>query len=142
MEHNIYFNSDSANKNILSALEELDDTFFIENLDSDDEKNVLNSSDNKVIPNSDDDIEVLEENFNEMHLSNFEFVENSDNFIEDEIFDELKLEIKKFFEEGKYSYCSKQQPYFEQIGYKRFLIWHSEFKGLDKKCRIWLLRDS
>ena len=32
--------------------------------------------------------------FNEIHLSNFEFVENSDNYIEDKVYDDLKLKIK------------------------------------------------
>ena len=96
MEHGIYFNNDGANENILSALEELDNTFFIENLSSNSEKS---ASDNEIISNSDniENVEDVEENFNEnfneMHLSNFEFMENSDNFIEDEVYDNLKLKV-------------------------------------------------
>ena len=51
MEYGINFSNDSANENILSALEELNNTFFIENDSSSDEKNV---SDNEVNPNFDD----------------------------------------------------------------------------------------
>ena len=39
MEYGINFSNDSANENILSALEELNNTFFIENDSSSDEKN-------------------------------------------------------------------------------------------------------
>ncbi|CAB5173433.1 unnamed protein product [Rhizophagus irregularis] len=94
MEYGINFNSDDANKNILSALEELDNTFFVENNSSSDEKNISDSDD---ISDS-DKIEDLVENFNEMHLNNFEFVENLDNYIEDKFYDNLKLKVKELFE--------------------------------------------
>ena len=74
MEHGIYFNNDSDNNDILSALAELNDTYLIENLSSDNENS---TSDSEVISNS-DDIENLEENFKEMCLNDFEFVENSE----------------------------------------------------------------
>src|SRR4051812_42651160 len=125
MEHGIYFNNDNANKSILSALEELDNTFFNEYSSSDDEKN---NSDSEVSSNS-DDIEELRENFNAMHLNNFEFVENSDNYIEDKIYDDLKLKVKEFFEKGK---CSCNSKCFEKIGYERFLAHRVEFESLDK----------
>ena len=34
MEYGIHFDNDNANKNILAALEEVDNTFFVENLSS------------------------------------------------------------------------------------------------------------
>ncbi|PKB93283.1 hypothetical protein RhiirA5_415157, partial [Rhizophagus irregularis] len=83
MEYGINFDNDNANENILSALAELNNTFFIENDSSSDEKSI---SDNEIIPNVndiEDDTQSLVENFNEMHLNNFEFMENSDSYIED-----------------------------------------------------------
>ncbi|RIA87616.1 hypothetical protein C1645_827556 [Glomus cerebriforme] len=78
-------NNDDANKNILTALEEVDNTFFVENSSSDSEEN---TSDHENV----DDIDNLNKNFNEMHLNNFKFVKNSNNFIEDEVYNKLKLE--------------------------------------------------
>jgi len=34
MEYGIHFDNDNANKNILATLEEVDNTFFVENLSS------------------------------------------------------------------------------------------------------------
>ncbi|CAG8567078.1 33_t:CDS:1, partial [Scutellospora calospora] len=65
-------------------------------------------------------------------LSEFEFVDSSDNYIEDKIYDELKLEVKKFFEKEKCS-CRSKQPCFNQIGYDQFLARQVEFESLDKK---------
>ena len=128
MEYGIHFNNDNENKSILSALAELDDTFFIENSSSDDEKNI---SDSEASFNS-DDIEQLRENFNEMHLNNFEFVENSDNYIEDKIYDNLKLKVREFFEKGKCTCRNYNDKCFEKIGYERFLARQVEFESLDK----------
>ncbi|EXX61866.1 hypothetical protein GLOIN_2v1484099 [Rhizophagus irregularis DAOM 181602=DAOM 197198] len=128
MEYGINFNSDDANKNILSALEELDNTFFVENNSSSDEKNISDSDD---ISDS-DKIEDLVENFNEMHLNNFEFVENLDNYIEDKFYDNLKLKVKELFEKKK---CSCNSNCFEKIGYERFLKRRVEFESLDKVMR-------
>src|SRR3984957_10482689 len=123
MEYGIHLNNDSTNENILVILEEVNNTFFIENVSSDSEENISDSS-NYGDREDNNDIDDLEENFNEMHLSNFEFVENSDNFIEDEIYDNLKLEVKKFFENGK---CSCNSKCFEKIGFERFLACRVEF---------------
>ncbi|RGB28919.1 hypothetical protein C1646_767246, partial [Rhizophagus diaphanus] len=70
MEYGINFDNDNANNNILSALAELNNTFFIENNSSSDEKSI---SDDEVISNFDDiedDTQSLVENFNEMRINN------------------------------------------------------------------------
>ena len=129
MEYGINFSNDSANENILSALEELNSTFFIENNSSSDEKNV---SDNEVNPKFDDvedGTQSLVENFNEMHLNNYEFVENFDSYIEDKVYNDIKLKVKEFFDKGK---CSCNSKYFEKIGYERFLTHQTEFESLNK----------
>jgi hypothetical protein len=46
---------------------------------------------------NDNDINNFNEDFNEMHLSNFEFVENPNNFIKDEVYNELKLKVEEIF---------------------------------------------
>ncbi|RGB23822.1 hypothetical protein C1646_773957 [Rhizophagus diaphanus] len=132
MEYGINFSNDSANENILSALEELNSTFFIENNSSSDEKNV---SDNEVNPNFDDvedGTQSLVENFNEMRINNLEFVENSDSYIEDKVYDDIKLKIKEFFDKGK---CSCNSKCFKKIGYERFLTRQTEFESLNKNMR-------
>ncbi len=86
MKYNIHFNNNSINKNILATLIKLNNIFFIENLSFDSKKNIL---DNKVFFNN-FDIKNLKKNFNEMHLSNFEFIKNSDNFIENKVYNNLK----------------------------------------------------
>ena len=137
MEYGINFSNDSANENILSALEELNNTFFIENDSSSDEKNV---SDNEVNPNFDDiedDIQSIVENFNEMHLNNYEFVENSDSYIKDKVYDDMKLKVKEFFDKGK---CSCNSKCFEKIGYERFLTRRIEFESLDKSMRDMVIK--
>jgi hypothetical protein len=93
MEYGIHFDNDSANENILAALEEVNNTFFVEDLSSNSEENASDSSNHE----DDNDIDNLDENFNEMHLNNFEFIENPDNFIEDEVYNELKLKVEEFF---------------------------------------------
>jgi len=114
MEHGINFNNNSANETILAALEELNNTFFIENSSSESEKN---TSDDDVASNS-DNILNFEENFSKISLNDFEFVENSDNYIEDKVYDELKLKVREFFESGK---CTCRSNCFESISYERFL---------------------
>ena len=128
MKYSIHFSNDSANETILSALEELNNTFFIENSSSESEKNI---SDNHT-SDSDSDIKSLETNFNKIHLNNFEFVENPDNYIEDDIYDDLKSKVKKFIKEGKCS-CHSKDNCFEKIGYEQFLAYRIEFENLDKK---------
>ncbi|PKK47984.1 hypothetical protein RhiirC2_761752, partial [Rhizophagus irregularis] len=125
MEYGINFDNDNANENILSVLAELNNTFFIENNSSSDEKSI---SDNEVIPNVndvEDDTQSLVENFNEMHLNSFEFMENSDSYIEDKVYDDIKLKVKGFFDKGK---CTCNPKCFEKIGYERFLTRQMEFE--------------
>ncbi|PKK55744.1 hypothetical protein RhiirC2_759461, partial [Rhizophagus irregularis] len=98
---------------------ELNNTFFIENDSSSDEKSI---SDNEIIPNVndiEDDTQSLVENFNEMHLNNFEFMENSDSYIEDKVYVDIKLKVKEFFDKGK---CTCNSKCFEKIGYERLLL--------------------
>src|SRR5271170_5659298 len=123
MEYGIHFNNDNANKNILAALEEVDNTFFVENLSSNSEENTSDRSNHE----DDNDINNLDENFNEIHLNDFEFVENPDNFIDDEVYNELKLKVGEFFQSGK---CSCSSNCYEKIGYERFLIRRIEFESL------------
>ncbi|GES98234.1 hypothetical protein GLOIN_2v1484099 [Rhizophagus clarus] len=117
MEYGIYFNNNSANENILAAITELENIFFIENSSSDDEKNTSDNEEVEVSSNNSNDIENLEENFKEMRLNNFEFTENNDNYIEDIVYDDVKLKVKKFFS-GK---CSCSFKCFEKISYEQFL---------------------
>ncbi|PKY62569.1 hypothetical protein RhiirA4_527648, partial [Rhizophagus irregularis] len=137
MEYRINFNNNNANENILSALAELNDTFFIENNSSSDEKSV---SDNEVISNFSDieeDTQNLDENFNEMHLNSHEFVENNDSYIEDKVYDDIKLKVKEFFDKGK---CSCNPKCFEKIGYERFLTRRMEFEGLNKNMQDMVIK--
>lgn len=126
MEYGIYSNDDNINKAISEALEGLNNLFFIEDSNSEDEQESNLISIEDEIPEFDDNIHL--------NKNKFEFIETPNSFIEDEVFDELKLKIKKFFEERKCS-CHSKQPCFEQIGYERFLMRRSEFEGLDKKMR-------
>jgi hypothetical protein len=71
----------------------------------------------------------MNKNFENLHLNNFEFIENTDNYIEDKVYNDLKLKVKKIFESGKYS-CNSNC--FEKIGYERFLERRAEFEGLDR----------
>ncbi|PKC73669.1 hypothetical protein RhiirA1_437444 [Rhizophagus irregularis] len=137
MEYGINFDNDNANENILSALAELNNTFFIENDSSSDEKSI---SDNEIIPNVndiEDDTQSLVENFNEMHLNNFEFMENSDSYIEDKVYVDIKLKVKEFFDKGK---CTCNFKCFEKIGYERFLTRRIEFEALNKDMRNMVIK--
>jgi len=93
MEYGIYFNKDGANENISAALMDLKNTFFIENSDSDNKKSTSDGEIEVASNNDYDDIENFEENFEEICLNNFEFTENYDNYIEDKIYDDLKLKV-------------------------------------------------
>ncbi|CAB4491667.1 unnamed protein product [Rhizophagus irregularis] len=137
MEYGINFDNDNANENILSALAELNNTFFIENDSSSDEKSI---SDNEIIPNVndiEDDTQSLVENFNKMHLNNFEFMENSDSYIEDKVYVDIKLKVKEFFDKGK---CTCNFKCFEKIGYERFLTRRIEFEALNKDMRNMVIK--
>jgi hypothetical protein len=118
----------------LAALEEVNNTFFVENLSSNDEENIsdnLNHEDNN-------DIDNLNEDFNEMRLSNFEFVENPNNFIEDEVHNELKLKVEEIFRSGQ---CSCSSSCYEKIGYKRFLTRRMEFESLNKNMHDMVIKE-
>ncbi len=136
MKYGIHFDNDSANKSILATLTELDDTFFIKNIENSSSESEKNTSDNEVLSNS-DKIESLKENFDKIHLSNFEFMENSDNYIEDKIYDNLKLKVKKAFEKRN---CSCHSSCYEKISYERFLAHWAEFKSLDKNVQDMVIK--
>ncbi|GES78278.1 hypothetical protein GLOIN_2v1484099 [Rhizophagus clarus] len=91
MEYGIYFNNDSENNAILSALKELKNTFFAENSSCESEKNTTNDDENT----SDEEITFMDKNFENLHLNNFEFIENTDNYIENKVYNDLKLKVKK-----------------------------------------------
>ena len=92
MKYSIYFSNNNANETILTALKELNNTFFIENSNSESKKSILNN----YTSDSNNNIKNLETNFNKIYLNNFEFVKNPDNYIEDKIYNDLKLKIKNF----------------------------------------------
>ncbi|GBB87890.1 hypothetical protein RclHR1_01440005 [Rhizophagus clarus] len=107
MEYGIYFNNDSENNAILSALKELKNTFFAENSSCESEKNTTNDDENT----SDEEITFMDKNFENLHLNNFEFIENTDNYIENKVYNDLKLKVKKVFENRK---CSCNSNCFEK----------------------------
>ncbi|CAG8715161.1 14685_t:CDS:1, partial [Dentiscutata heterogama] len=67
-------NNHEINKVILTALKDLDDTFFVEHSNSEKTNSVLNNDNNK---------EILDINLD--RLNKFEFIEVSDNYIKDVI---------------------------------------------------------
>jgi hypothetical protein len=115
MEYGINFND---NDTVLTALENLDNTFFIEYSNSEDSEDEKESN---IIPNNDDDDGITSDFDNNSNLNNFEFEEVPDSYIEDKIYDNLKLKVKEFFKKGKCSCRSFNQSCFIKIGYKRFL---------------------
>lgn len=132
MEYGISSIKDDANKTILTALEDLDNTFFTEYSYSEDEKEP------SFIPNDDDDdTELIDLSLKvaNIHLDNFEFKENPDSYIEDEVYKRLKLKVDEFFLKKKCSCRSSDQPCFMKIGYERFLARRIEFESLDKTMR-------
>ncbi|RIA93443.1 hypothetical protein C1645_819411 [Glomus cerebriforme] len=126
MEYDIYFENEDANKTISAALAELNNIFFIENSSSESEKNMSEDEENVLVISDDENFE----NLNEIDLNNFKFVENSDNYIEDKVYDDLKSKVKKFFKNEK---CSCNSKCYEKIGYKWFLEHRAEFESLNKK---------
>jgi hypothetical protein len=70
-----------------------------------------------------------------MRLSNFEFVENHDNFVE--VYNEVKLKVEECFKSGK---CSCSSNCYEKIGYERFLTRQIEFESLNKNMRDMVLK--
>src|SRR3984957_20415096 len=131
MKFGINFNNDDANKTILVALEELENTYFIENSNSESEK-YSTDNDKNTFNNEIASINKSFENINVNKLDNFEFMENPNNYIDDKVYNDVKLKVEKVFESGKYS-CHPN--YFEKIGFERFLERRMEFKGLDRNIR-------
>ncbi|CAG8587218.1 10677_t:CDS:2, partial [Cetraspora pellucida] len=132
MEYNIYSSNSSTNKIIIAALEDLNNTFFVEHLDSESDKESNSLSDVELISDIDDDIFLSK-------LNEFNFVDVEDSYIEDKIYDELKLNIQIFFEKGKCSYHS-ELPCFIKIGYEKFLARQAEFESLDKNMRDMVIK--
>ncbi|RIB06995.1 hypothetical protein C2G38_2215644 [Gigaspora rosea] len=128
MEYNICSNDNNTNEVIITALEELDNTFFVECLDSESDEDSNFLSDIEPISDINDD------NIPLSLLNEFDFIDVPDNYIEDKIYDELKLSGQKFFEKGKYLCCSKHSC-FEQIGYEKFLARQAKFESLDKNIK-------
>ncbi|KAF0498701.1 protein lava lamp-like: PROVISIONAL [Gigaspora margarita] len=114
IEHSIYFNNNDANNDISMALAELDDTFFVENSSSESDQNI---SDNEIKSESDND-KNFDDNSNTTYLSNFEYIDNSNNYIEDRVYDDLKLNVRELFKKGK---CTCRSKCLEKIGYEWFL---------------------
>ncbi|GBB93719.1 hypothetical protein RclHR1_02220014 [Rhizophagus clarus] len=80
--------------------------FFIEYSNSEDFENEKESN---IIPNNNDD-EITSDFDNNSNLNDFEFEEVPDNYIEDKIYNNLKLKVKEFFKKEKCSYRSSNQP--------------------------------
>ncbi|RIB25065.1 hypothetical protein C2G38_2166867 [Gigaspora rosea] len=132
MEYNIRSNDDSVNEVILSALKDLEDTFFADYSDSEGEESNSVLDDESI---SDDDFPDIPLN----KLNEFNFVDVPDNYIEDKIYDDLKLKIKKFFDKGQCS-CRSKQSCFEKIGYEKFLARRAEFESLEKNMRDMVIK--
>ncbi|CAB4423736.1 unnamed protein product [Rhizophagus irregularis] len=115
MEYGINFND---NDTVLTALEDLNNTFFIEYSNSEDSEDEKESN---IIPNNDNDDKITSDFDNNSNLNNFEFEEVPDSYIEDKIYDNLKLKVKEFFKKGKCSCHSSNQSCFMKIGYEQFL---------------------
>ncbi|PKK60271.1 hypothetical protein RhiirC2_793572 [Rhizophagus irregularis] len=112
MEYGINFND---NDTVLTALEDLDNTFFIEYSNSEDSEDKKESN---IILNNNNDDEITSDFDNNSNLNNLEFEEIPDSYIEDKIYDNLKLKVKEFFKKGK-----------------------SEFESLDKNMRNMVVKD-
>ncbi|RGB23282.1 hypothetical protein C1646_774745 [Rhizophagus diaphanus] len=134
MEYSIYFENKDANETLSAALAELNDIFFIENSSSESEKNMSENKGNVLVIS---DNKTFNENLNEIDLNNYEFVENSDNYIEDKVYDDLKLKVKEFFKNGK---CLCNPKCFEKIGYEWFLEYRAGFESLDKKMQDMVIK--
>ncbi|CAG8475198.1 35724_t:CDS:2 [Gigaspora margarita] len=81
MEYNLCFSDQNTNEVILTALKDLDNTFFIEHSDS--EESSVSDNDNN---------EILDIDYNNLdRLNKFEFVEVPENYIEDKVYDDLKF---------------------------------------------------
>ncbi|GET00086.1 hypothetical protein GLOIN_2v1769618 [Rhizophagus clarus] len=68
-----------------------------------------NEKESNIIPNNNDD-EITSDFDNNSNLNDFEFEEVPDNYIEDKIYNNLKLKVKEFFKKEKCSYRSSNQP--------------------------------
>ncbi|KAF0439679.1 chaperonin: PROVISIONAL [Gigaspora margarita] len=84
------YRDEKTNEVILAALKDLENTFFIEHSDSE-ENSESDNDNNEEILDIDDDINLD-------RLNKFEFVEIPENYLEDKVYDDLKVTVKKFFE--------------------------------------------
>ncbi|RIB21013.1 hypothetical protein C2G38_2177811 [Gigaspora rosea] len=100
MGYNIRSHDDSINEVILSVLKELDDTFFADYSGSKGEVSNSVLDDESI---SDDDFPDIPLN----KLNEFNFVDVPDNYIEDKIYDDLKLKVKKFFDKAEFESLEK-----------------------------------
>jgi len=131
MEYGINSIEEDANKTILAALEDLDNTFFNEYLYSKDEEEsnfTLNNDNNSDL------IDLLLK-LADTHLDNFEFEENPNSYVKDKVYNQVKLKVIKFFKKEKCTCCSSSQPCFMKISYEQFLARQIKFESLDKKMR-------
>ncbi|KAF0386965.1 chaperonin: PROVISIONAL [Gigaspora margarita] len=83
MEYNIYSSDQNTNEVILAALNDLENTFFVEHSDSE-ESSISDNDNNEEILEINDDISLD-------RLNKFEFVEVPENYIEDKVYDDLKF---------------------------------------------------
>ncbi|CAG8455593.1 9643_t:CDS:2 [Cetraspora pellucida] len=84
MDYNIRSNDHYANDVILTALEDLENMFFVESSDYEESNSISDNDDNEEVLDISDDINLD-------RLNEFEFVEASNNYIEDKIYNNLKL---------------------------------------------------
>ncbi|RIA79589.1 hypothetical protein C1645_840332 [Glomus cerebriforme] len=115
MKYGIHFNNNNANENILATLEEVDNIFFVENLSSDSKENISDSEETTSDSSNhedNNDIDNLNENFNEMHLITLNF--------------------------GK---CSCSPNCYEKIGYEQFLACRMEFESLNKNMHDMVIKE-
>ncbi|RHZ62048.1 hypothetical protein Glove_344g61 [Diversispora epigaea] len=107
----------------------LNDIFFITNSSSESEKS---NSDIEFSSDTDDDTEIQKK---------FNNLENSNNYVEDKVYNNVKQKIDKFFKTGKCVYFkNKLQSCFERIGYEWFLVRRMEFESLEKKSRDMVIK--
>ncbi|CAB4496343.1 unnamed protein product [Rhizophagus irregularis] len=116
---------------------DLKNTYFIKNSDSDNEKSTSDGEIEVASNNDYNDIENLEENFEEMCLNDFKFTENYDNYIKDKIYDELKLK-----KNCRFKYCFNNSLPICRITYENLVgIGHIHLDNLIKHFREYGLKE-
>ncbi|CAG8801957.1 38540_t:CDS:2, partial [Gigaspora margarita] len=95
-----------------------------------------NISDNEIKSESDDD-KNFDDNSNTTYLNNFEYIDNPNNYIEDKIYDDIKLKVRELFKKEK---CTCRSKCLEKIGYEQFLARRIEFESLDKNTRNMVIK--